>query len=51
MTHQIEDGDGVCGDCAACQENIEPDTVDCGDLCAWCGHCLGTVDQAALPNE
>jgi hypothetical protein len=40
--HVIDAGDGVCGDCLWCDENIESDCIVPDDAkCAWCGHCLG----------
>jgi len=42
ILHEVDDGDGVCGDCLWCQENVESDCIVASDpKCAWCGHCLG----------
>jgi hypothetical protein len=49
--HVIDDGDGVCGDCLWCQENVESDCIVPDDSkCAWCGHCLGNhADKVEIP--
>lgn len=40
--HLVDDGDGVCGDCAWCQENDETECIAPNHpKCAWCGHCVG----------
>jgi hypothetical protein len=44
--HVVDDGDGICGDCLWCEENVDNDCNVPGDpKCAWCGHCLGNHAQ------
>ena len=47
--HIVDAGDGVCGDCLWCEENVEDDcNVPDDPKCAWCGHCLGNHSE---PDE
>lgn len=50
ICHEVDDDDGVCGNCLWCQENVESDCiVPSHPKCAWCGHCLG--NHSGKPSE
>ena len=50
IAHTIEDGDGVCGDCPFCDENLEDACIVTERFkCAWCGHCTRNHVHRAAP--